>query len=451
VSILPDVKLFFVLRALRHRNYRLFFFGQGMSLIGTWMQSLALSWLVFRLTGDEFKLGLVGFAGQLPNLVLAPMSGVFADRWDRRGLLLATQTLSMIQAAVLAALVLSGFVHQASDAWYLIGMSLVLGVINSVDIPVRQSFVVEMVGSREDLASAIPLNSFLVNGTRFLGPSLAGFVVAWWGEGLCFLLNSASYLAVIAALAAMKLSPRQHCNRKQQFRHELHEGLTYAWNTSHIRLVLLFLAVVSLVGIPYMVLMPAFAKDVFHGDARTQGLLLGMVGAGAVCGTFFLASQRSTLGLGRIMVVGSAVFGAALVAFSFCGVAWQWIAPRICGRTAAELPPNLVFWLAAPILATVGFGQVAQLVAGNTLLQMVVDDDKRGRVMSLHTVAFLGITPFGSLFAGMLARHIGPTRTVFAGGVLCLIGTAVFSARLSALQHAIAVSKAGSPEITPYR
>ena len=443
-SSLRGVKLPYVFRVLRHRNYRLFFFGQGVSLIGTWMQSLAMSWLVFRLTGDAFKLGLVGFAGQIPSLLIAPMSGVFADRWNRRRLLLATQTCSLIQAAALATLVLGGFIREAHDAWYLVGMSMALGVINSVDIPVRQSFVVEMVGSREDLAGAIPLNSMLMNVTRFLGPSLAGFVVVWWGEGLCFLLNSASYLAVIAALLAMRLAPRERRAGARNFRRELREGVAYAWRTPHIRLVLSFLATLSLVGTPYMVLMPAFAKDVFRGDARTQGFLLGSVGAGAICGTLFLASRKSTLGLGRIMAAGSAIFGTALVAFSFCGAAWDRIAPLIYGHPASELPPNLVLWLAAPILAAIGFGQVGQLVAGNTLLQTTVEEDKRGRVMSLHTMAFLGITPFGSLLAGTVARHIGPTSTVLAGGVLCLVGAIVFSSRLSTLRSAGAGEKIDS-------
>jgi MFS family permease len=435
----------FVLRALNHRNYRLFFCGQGLSLLGTWMQHLALGWLVFKLTGDEFKLGLVGFAAQLPNMVLAPMAGVFADRWDRRRILIATQALSMLQAAVLAAMVLSGFVRGPGDVWYLIGMSLMLGLINSVDIPVRQSFVVEMVGSREDLAAAIPLNSLLFNLTRFVGPSLAGLVVYWWGEGFCFLFNSASYLAVIAALLAMRLAPRERRAERRRFLHELREGVSYAWGTPHIRLVLFFLATVSLVGIPYMVLMPAFAKDVFHGDSKTQGFLMGAVGLGAICGTLLLASQRSPVGLGRIMATGTLVFGVGLAAFALCGLSWDWLAPRLWGRPAVELPPNLVLWLAGPVLAAVGFGQVSQLVAGNTLLQMVVDEDKRGRVMSLHTVAFLGTMPLGSLLAGTVAHHhlLGPTWTVLAGGLACLVAAAFFSARLRALRSVL--EAAGRP------
>ena len=441
--------LLFVLRALNHRNYRLFFFGHGLSLLGTWMQHLALGWLVFKLTGDEFKLGLVGFAGQLPNMVIAPMAGVFADRWDRRRILLGTQALSLLQAAGLATMVLTGFIRDPGDVWYLIGMSLLLGLINAVDIPVRQSFVVEMVGSREDLAAAIPLNSFLMNGTRFLGPSLAGLVVYWWGEGFCFLFNSASYLAVIAALLAMRLAPRARRVERHRFLHELHEGVSYAWRTPHIRLVLFFLATVSLVGIPYMVLMPAFAKVVFHGDSKTQGFLMGAVGLGAVCGTFMLASQRSPLGLGRIMATGTLVFGAGLTAFSFCGLTWDWLAPHLWGRPATELPPNLVLWLAGPVLAAVGFGQVSQLVAGNTLLQMVVEEDKRGRVMSLHTVAFLGTMPLGSLLAGTVARHLlGPTWTVFAGGLACLAAAAFFSARLRALRSVLEAAGARREETT---
>lgn len=442
-----------MLRALRHRNYRLFFFGQLLSLAGTWMQYTAMGWLVMALTGDPFKLGLVGFAGQLPNLVLAPMAGVFADRWNRRRVLIATQVLSLVQAGLLSAAVLGGLIRPGhpQDAWYLIGMSLMLGIINSVDIPVRQSFVVEMVGSREDLASAIPLNSFLMNITRFVGPPVAGLIVFYgnrWrgepsGEGLCFLFNSASYIAVIAALLAMSMTPREPRKERRRFLHELAGGLRYAWQAPHIRIVLLFLAIVSIAGMPYMVLMPAFARQTFGGDAMTQGLLMGSVGVGAILGTLVLASQRNPLGLGRIMATGTFFFGGGLVAFAFCAPVWRWLAPLVFGHPAAELPHNMVLLLAGPMLAAVGFGQVAQLVAGNTLLQMVVDDDKRGRVMSLHTVAFLGTMPLGSLLAGTVAKGIGPDMTVLAGGLACIAAASVFAARLSALRHALAAREAG--------
>jgi MFS family permease len=436
-TLLSAARLPFILRALRSRNYRLFFFGQGLSLIGTWMQYLALSWLVFRMTGDEFKLGLVGFASQIPNLFFAPMTGVIADRWDRRRLLLLTQTLSLLQAATLAAMVLTGFVRDPADAWYLIGMSLLLGVINSVDITVRQAFVVEMVESRGDLASAIPLNSMLINATRFVGPPLAGLVVMAWGEGLCFVLNAASYLPVIAALLAMKLVPKNSTNQRRHFLHELREGFRYCWHTRAIRLVLLAIAMMSLVGIPYAVLMPAFAKDVFGGDAGTQGFLTGSVGVGAVIGTIFLAAQRTPRRLGNIIAFSTTLFGLALVAFAFCRNAWDFLAPKFYGHPAQDLPPNLILWLAGPLLAVVGFAQVGQLVSANTLLQTITDEDKRGRVMSLYTVAFLGFTPLGSLLAGGVARQFGPSGTVLIGGVLCLITSGIFAARLAALRHAL--------------
>jgi MFS family permease len=425
-------RLPFVLRALRHRNYRLFFFGQGLSLLGVWMQNLAMSWLIYRLTGDEFKLGLIGFAGQIPNLVFAPLSGVFADRWDRRKLLVITQVCSLIQASVLSVLVMGGYISRPEDAWYLIGLTALLGMINSVDIPVRQSFIVEMVGSREDIASAIPLNSFLMNMTRFVGPPLAGLVVALWGEGLCFLLNSVSYLAVIAALLAMKLTPREILPGGMRFREQFKEGLSYVYASREIRVVLLFLAAVAMVGVPYMVLMPAFAKTVLHGDARTQGLLMGSVGIGAVLGTLYQASRRKA-GLGRIMGTGSIIFGVGLVLFSLCGVVWDRFAPPVLGRPISQLPANAALVLAGPVLMAVGFGQVSQLVSGNTLLQILVEDDKRGRVMSLHTVAFLGMMPIGSLLAGAVAKHIGPSQTVFLGGVLCLILAVLFLKSLASL------------------
>ena len=437
-------RLPFVLRALRHRNYRLFFFGQGASLVGTWMQHMAMQWLVYRLTDSALMLGIVTFAGQIPNLVFAPVAGVFADRWNRRRLLLLTQSLSMLQAVTLAALMFTGVIHSASEAWALVAMSLFLGVVNSVDIPVRQSFVVEMVGSREELAGAIPLNSFLVNSSRFVGPSIAGLLVAWagrrWGEGAgegaCFLANALTYMSVLGALLAMRLTPRSRTTPPRRLSHELAEGLAYAWNTPHIRLLLLFLASLSLAGIPYMTLMAAFAKKIFAGDARLQGWLMGAVGLGAVGGTFMLASQRSPMGLGRIMSRGSMIFGSGLVLFALLGHFWDALGPAIYSGPAG--PPSWgVLPLAVPLLMAVGFGQVSQLTAGNTLLQTLVDDDKRGRVMSLHAVAFIGVAPLGSLAAGAIASHIGAPGTVLLGGAGCLTGAAIFAARLRALRGAI--------------
>ncbi|HOX08369.1 MAG TPA: MFS transporter [Planctomycetota bacterium] len=435
-------RLPFALRALRHPNYRLFFFGQGASLIGTWMQHMAMQWLVFRLTGSEVMLGVVSFAGQIPNLLFAPVAGVFADRWDRRRLLLVTQTLSMLQAAALAALMFSGQIRTPSDAWILVVMSLFLGLVNSVDIPVRQSFVVEMVGSREELAGAIPLNSFLVNSSRFIGPSVAGLLVAWAaryagddaGEGSCFLVNALTYLGVLGALLAMRLTPRERTAPARRLGRELSDGLAYAWRTPHIRLILLFLASVSLAGIPYMTLMAVFAKEVFGGDARLQGWLMGAVGLGAIAGTFMLASRRSSAGLGRAMARGALVFGSGLMLFAALAFLWPRLWPALYAGRAAP-PVWAVLPLAVPLLMAVGFGQVSQLTAGNTLLQTLVDEDKRGRVMSLHTVAFLGVAPLGSLAAGAIARHLGAPATVLIGGAACLTGALLFSARLRALRE----------------
>lgn len=442
LPVRPDIRWPFALRALRHRNFQYFFVGQGLSVLGTWMQRLAMGWFVYRLTGDKLLLGVMDFAGQLPMLLLAPLSGVLADRWNRRSLLLCTQALSMLQAAVLSVLVLGGSISSGREAWYLVALSLAFGIVNAVDVPVRQAFVVEMVASREDLSSAIPLNSFLMNSTRFIGPPLAGLVVAWWGEGACFVTNAVSYLAVIVALLLMRLPPRPARRERTNMLRDLREGVVYCWRETHIRLSLLFLMVLSVVGIPYAVLMPAFAKDVFHGDARTQGFLLGAVGAGAVVGTLFLATRRSAVGLASIMTVSGGIFGAGLVLFSFSAPAWSRLAARLFGATAPDLPANSVLVLAGPALAAVGFGQVGLLVAGNTLLQTVVDDDKRGRVMSLRAVAFLGMAPVGSLLAGWAARHIGAGPTVFAGGVLCLLGAALFATRLPILRRAIKASYA---------
>jgi MFS family permease len=399
-------------RALRHRNFRLFVGGQLVSITGTWMQSVALGWLVYRLTHSAFLLGLVGFCGQIPSLVVSPLAGVWADRWNRHRMVVATQALSMLQALLLAGLVLTGVV----EVWHLLALSLFIGIVNAFDVPARQSFLVEMVGGREDLPNAIALNSSTFNAARLVGPSVAGAMIAAVGEGVVFLVNGLSYVAVIGALLAMRVPARPSPGGPVAPAWKtLEEGFTYVTRFSPVRSILLLVALVSLAGAPYAVLMPVFATDVLHGDAHTLGFLVGSIGVGALCGALLLASRRTVRGLGNLIVAAVAGFGAALVAFSF-------------SRSVA-LSLVLVFFT--------GLGLMVQMAASNTILQTVVDDDKRGRVMSFYAASFMGTMPIGSLVAGGLAGTIGAPRTLFLGGVVCLLGAVAFARALPGIRKEI--------------
>jgi MFS family permease len=410
-----------MLRALRHRNYLLFFLGQGVSLIGTWMQTLALPYLVYLKTGSALDLGIVGFSGQILTFVMAPVAGVLADRWNRHRLVVIAQGMAAIQAAALAALTLSG----AIQMWHIILLSLAAGFIRGVEIPARQSFVIQMLKDKADLPNAIALNSFLVNGARLIGPALGGVLIAGIehyvpgdaGVGVCFLLNAVSFLAVIGALLAMRVKPVQRTQAPSHPLHQLREGLHYAAHSPPIRTMLILLMVISLVGAPYSTLMPIFASDILHGtfygNANTQGLLMAATGVGAVLGAIFLASRRSVLGIGRIVAVASAAFGAGLVAFG--------------------LSTN--FYLSVLTLVWAGCGMMIEMAGTNTFLQTIVDEDKRGRVMSFYTMAFMGMGPFGALVAGGLAHAIGADWTVFAGGCACILAAAVFATRLQKLRQ----------------
>jgi MFS family permease len=397
-----DLKV--IVRALRHRNYRLFFAGQGISLIGTWMQRIAMGWLVYRLTNSAFLLGLVGFTGQIPIFLLTPLAGVLADRLNRHRMLVVTQTLAMIQAFALAILILTGTIA----VWHIVCLSIFLGFVDAFDMPVRQSFLVEMIENREDLGNAIALNSSIVNSARLLGPSLAGILIAYTGEGVCFLLNAISYLAVIASLLAMKIVTRSKQTRKSDILQGVKEGFSYAYGFLPIRSVLLLISLVSLLGMPLTVLMPVFARDVLHGDSHTLGFLMGASGLGSLVGAAYLASRRNILGLERWTALACGIFGAGLIVFS--------------------LSRNFFFSLL--MMFTTGFGMLVQMASGNTLLQAVVDEDKRGRVMSLYTMAFRGMVPFGSLLGGSLANRIGAPDTVLIGGATCILGALVFARRL---------------------
>ena len=404
--------LAFMGRALRYRNYRLFFGGQIISLTGTWMTTIATSWLVYRLTGSALLLGVVGFAGQLPAFVLLPFAGLFVDRHNRHRILITTQILSMLQSFVLAALTLS---HQITVPW-LVALSVFQGLVNAFDMPCRQAFVVQMIEKKEDLGNAIALNSSMFNAARIVGPAIGGVLIAAVGEGWCFLADGVSYLAVIAALMMMIIKVKEPPKRAQatgmsQFK----EGLKYSVTSRPIRSLIGLIALVSFMGIPYMVLMPVFAGAVLKGGPHTLGFLMTAAGTGALIGALWLASRRSVIGLGRIIPWATAAFGMGLIAFSF----------------------SRSLWLSLVFLVIAGCGFMVQMAASNTILQTIVDDDKRGRVMSLFVMAFIGTAPFGSLLAGSLSQRIGVPHTLLISGVSCLGGAFWFYKQLPEIRAAI--------------
>ncbi len=395
------------MRALAHRNYRLFFSGQSISLVGTWMTRIATAWLVYRLTGSAWLLGLVGFAGQIPVFVMAPFAGVWIDRWHRHRTLVVTQILAMLQSFALAGLTLGKVITIREIFW----LSLAQGFINAFDMPARQSFVVEMISRREDLSSAIALNSSMVNLARLLGPSIAGVVIAAVGEGYCYLIDGVSYIAVIVSLLLMTIAAPSMPQRRAVLE-QLHEGWRYVLDFAPVRSILLLLIFVSLMGMPFTVLMPIFAGKVLHGGPHTLGFLMASVGVGALISAAYLASRRSVLGLGRVVAVSAAMFGAGLITFSF----------------------SKALWLSMILLLVAGAGMMQQMAASNTILQTIVDDDKRGRVMSFYSMAIMGMMPFGSLLSGFLASRIGAPRTVMIGGACCVAGAAWFAGQLPSLR-----------------
>ena len=409
VNVLKSHQIIF--RSLRYRNYRLFFSGQIISLIGTWTQQIALPWLVYRLTGSAFLLGVVGFASQIPAFLLAPLAGVMSDRWNRRYILITTQTLAMIQALSLGLL----FFTRAIEVWQIILLAVFLGLINAFDMPTRQAFVVEMVENRKDLGNAIALNSMMFNSARLVGPSIAGVVIAATNEGICFILNGISFLFVIASLLMMKVSPRKAKPCNTHILHELKEGLSYALRFTPIRYIILLLSIVSLVGMPYTVLMPVFARKILHGGPHTFGFLMAAAGIGALMGAIYLASRKSVLGLVRIIPLSTATFGFGLVAFSL----------------------SRLLWLSLALMFVTGLGIIIQMAACNTIIQTIVDDSKRGRVMSFYMMAFIGTAPFGSLLAGALASRLGAPNTLIMGGVLCVLVAVIFASKLPDLKKNI--------------
>lgn len=398
----------FALRALRHRNLRLFFAGQGLSLVGTFMQQVAMSWLVYRLTGSALALGVVGFASQFPAFFMAPFAGALADRWSRYRMVVGAQILSALQAVVLAALVLTGVV----EVWHLVALAGMLGLVSGVDIPARQAFLVRLVGSPADLANAIALNSSMFNAARLVGPALGGVLIGLRGEGLVFLLNAVSYVFVLAALAALRV-PAGEGVRAGNVLRNVREGFRYAWDFPPIRAIILLLAGISLVGIPYLVLLPVFARDVLGGDAGTLGLLTSAAGGGALVGALYLASRSTVRGLGRLTAVYTAVFGVGIVGFAF----------------------SRDVWLSVLLLVVTGFAIMVVSAAINTVLQTLVSEEMRGRVMSLYTMAFVGMTPLGSLAGGAIASRVGAPLTVAAGGAGCLVLAVWFGRQIPRLRE----------------
>src|SRR6202790_1096184 len=389
-------------RALRHRNFQLFFSGQLISLIGTWMQSVAQSWLVYRLTGSALLLGSVGFASQIPVFLFAPLGGIAADRINRRHIVIATQVASMVLAFILAGLTL----FHKIQVWHLFVLASLLGIVNAFDIPGRQSFLVDMVG-KEDLMNAIALNSSMFNGARVIGPAVAGVLVAKLGEGWCFAANSISYIAVIIGLLLMRVQspPRSSSHSPIE---DIIEAFRWVNQTKVIRALLLLIGLVSLVGMPYTVLMPVFADKILHGGARGLGILMGATGVGALFGALTLAAKTGVKGLGRWVAFACGSFGISLVLFSF----------------------STHFWLSVALLLPAGYSMMLQMACSNTLIQTMVPDQLRGRVMSLYSMMFMGMAPFGAFFGGALAHRFGAPITVAVGGIACVFGAIWFGRAL---------------------
>ncbi|MHB1376969.1 MAG: MFS transporter [Candidatus Humimicrobiaceae bacterium] len=400
-----------ILRSLKHRNYKLFFSGQLISLVGTWMQSVAMSWLVYRLTNSALMLGLIAFLSQAPSFFVSPFAGVLIDRWDKHKVMVITQILAMLQAFILAALTLAGSIQ----VWHLVLLSLTMGLINSFDMPLRQAFVVEIIEDRKDLSNAIALNSSMVNGAKLFGPAIAGILVALVGEGLCFLINGISFIAVIIALLFMRINKVIYKTDNKKIILELKEGFKYSFGFAPIREILILLGIVSLISIPFTVIIPVFARDILKGGSDTLGFLMAATGVGALIAGIYLASRKSVIGLGNAVVVSTAIFGIALIIFSFS--------------------KNLWFSLAA--LLFVGFGMIVHISSINTILQTITDDNMRGRVMSYFTMAIIGIAPFGSLIDGVMTDKIGAPNTVMIGGAVCIICSIVFFTRLPMLKKLV--------------
>ena len=411
-------------RSLRYRNYRLFFSGQSVSLIGTWIQRITMPWLVYQMTGSTLLLGVVSFAGQIPTFLLSPVAGVLTDRWSRYRVLLTTQILSMIQAFLLAFLSLTGLI----EVWHIVVLGIALGCINAFDVPSRQSFVFDMVEKKNDLGNAIALNSLMFNIARLIGPAVAGILLAVTSEGVCFLINAISYIFVIVSLLMMRVLIKEPEKKNRHILKDLREGINYSFGYSPIRHLLLLLGIVSLTGMSYSVLMPVFATEVLKGDSHTYGFLMGATGFGALIGAMVLASRETVLKLGSIIPIAAGTFGAGLVFLSV----------------------SRSFLFSMVLMVFVGIGMMMQTASSNTVLQTITEDDKRGRVMSFYSMAVMGTAPFGSLLAGWLAKYIGTPGTIFVGGIATIIGALFFLRKLPELKrlvHPVYVKLGVIPEV----
>ncbi len=397
------------LRALRHRNFAMFVAGQGCGLIGYWVQQIAVGWLVYRLTGSATLLGVLGFAANVPLLVLAPLVGLWADRWNRHRTMIATQVLEMLQAIALTVLAFSGLIA----TWHIIALTLFLGICVAVELPVRHAYLLELVGDRQDLPNAVAMMSLVANCGRLIGPAIAGLLIVWFSEATCFLINTLSYVAVLVSFAFIHVQPQRAAATHAAGLHGLREGMVYAWRSIPIRLMLALLAVVAFTAAPYSTLMPAIVHEAYGGNAETLGFLIGAAGLGAVCGTLLLAARGNVRGLMRFIVAAALLAGGAMIALSLS----RWLA------------------LSLALMVAIGFGILVISVSINMILQTIVDDDKRGRVMSLYTAAFMGVVPLGGLAAGMLADHIGATRTVLAGGIVCVLAALYMARQLPLLRQ----------------
>ncbi|MCL1973637.1 MAG: MFS transporter [Bacteroidetes bacterium] len=389
-----------VFGSLRSRNYRLYFTGQCISLIGTWMQQVAMSWLIYRLTGSVLLLGTVAFINQIPSFLISIFAGVITDRFERRRILLITQGLFMFAALSTATLVLTGLIQ----VWQIMVFSLFAGIVTAFDAPTRQSMVVEMVDRKEDLSNAIALNSAIFNAARLIGPSVAGMLIALVGEGYCLLIDGISYTAVIGALLMMRMPEHPKKEKQEKILSGFVNGFRYCYGYLPIRILLIMVALISLFGLQFIVLVPAFAKDVLSGDSHTQGFILSSIGAGALTGAIYLAARKSVLGLGKVVSITGVLLGIGMIAVSFMTLHW------------------MVFALLVPT----GFAMITALASCNTLLQTLTDDDKRGRVMGFYAMAMVGMAPFGSLFYGSVAKWIGVQHALLVGGCLCVVGALCF-------------------------
>lgn len=397
-----------ILRALKHRHYRAFFIGQSISWIGTWMQTIAVSWMVYRLTGSAIALGLVGFISQIPVLFVSPFAGVIVDQSNRHKLLIWTQTLCLLEAVVLTVLTVTG---QITLFWVYL-LSFLLGIVNAFDMPSRQSFFVTIVENKEDLGNAIALNSSIFNVARLIGPSIAGILIAWGGELLCFVINALSFVPVIWVLLSMKIYAKPKPATSRKILPELKEGFAYLWGNKPIRLVLVMLAFVSLVTGPYMTLMPIFAKSVLGGGPKMLGFLVAAAGLGALIGALYIAAVKSIQGLGKIVAATSTIYGAGLLGFS--------LSTHFAGS--------------AFFLVIAGFGMMASIAGSNTIIQSLVIEPMRGRMMSLFSMALVGTAPIGSFVYGILADNIGAPYTLAMGAVFCLLASAIFGYNLKKME-----------------